>query len=550
MSADEMIGRVIAGRFRISGRLGEGAMADVYRARHEGLGRDYAIKVLKSDFEGDRTIVERFRREALAASRVSHANLITIADFGHTGDGRFFLVMEFAEGRDLQQVIEEYGSQGRLMPLPRALGVLTQVADGLTAAHDAGVIHRDLKPANVLVTKGPAGEDRIKILDFGLAKIVVETELATLTEKGEIFGTPAYISPEQIIGLPVDSRCDVYAFGVMAFELLAGQLPFTADAIAMMLLAHREMAPPTITAVRPKGIESVPTEIERIVLRCLEKDRDSRPARVSEVSRTIRKVQTLGTSETVMASFASISPGIAVELWSKPKDDEEMLHKWVNAPTAAAPEGRPQRSDDGATRVSRVDLPRVERCLVGEERGRALQVARALARSMYKAGLDTGPLGKTMGELQAVDEELLEHQTDLAVLVSNIEEIQQETREREALLQHAIIDLSLERTHLLDQVNVATISTSDLDYQISELEGQLAGVYRQQAEELLSVQKRVDEKRTRIVELAHHQDRLGFQLLERVLNTRPPRDNERIMRAYDKLDELVRSSMGNVPSIS
>lgn len=256
MPKGSLIGQTLAGRFRLVELLGSGGMGEVYVAEHVTLGRRYAIKLLHAEIEADPIVAERFRREAQATSRLDHPNIVTISDFGKTESGQLYLVMEYIQGKNLYEVIEEF-APGRL-PLRRSLNILAQVVRAVGAAHEAGVIHRDLKPDNTLLSLGPAGDDIVKILDFGLAKIVVEADLTALTKQGEVFGTPAYLSPEQALGVEIDHRTDIYSLGVMAYELCAGRLPFIAKSLPRLFIAHQKEVPQPPSAYVPAGGEPIP----------------------------------------------------------------------------------------------------------------------------------------------------------------------------------------------------------------------------------------------------------------------------------------------------
>jgi serine/threonine-protein kinase len=220
LPSDSMLQHVVAGRFRIIEQLGEGTVGDIYLAEHRVLGRKYALKVLKRRFLSNHTVAERFRREALVASRLEHPNIVEISDFGRAENGRLFLAMEYIRGESLGAAIAEH--LPGVMPLRRGLKILAQVASAVAAAHDAGVLHRDLKPDNIMLTLVRNAE-LVKILDFGLAKVMVDAESLVLTKRGEMFGTPMYMSPEQARGEEVDSRTDIYAFGAVAYEPRTGR---------------------------------------------------------------------------------------------------------------------------------------------------------------------------------------------------------------------------------------------------------------------------------------------------------------------------------------
>jgi tRNA A-37 threonylcarbamoyl transferase component Bud32 len=268
--------------------LGEGGMGMVYLARDTILGRLVAVKVLRPDALGNAERRERFLREARAASALNHPHIVTLHDVGHDpADGRDFLVMEYAEGGSLDARLRE----GPL-PVPEALTLAIQVADGLAAAHEGGIVHRDLKPGNILLTK----KDDAKLGDFGLAKLVptapASTEAETLTREsltrdGAVLGTAAYMSPEQAAGSPVDTRSDVFSFGSVLYEMLTGRRPFVGDSNVSTRMAILSKAPPAPRSLRA----DLPSAIERLVLRCLEKDREARPASGAELARELRRIE-------------------------------------------------------------------------------------------------------------------------------------------------------------------------------------------------------------------------------------------------------------------
>ena len=214
---DPLIGRSIAGRYLIQEKIGQGGMGSVYRARHEVVGRDVAVKFLASRFAHDPNHKARFLREAHAANKINHEHIIDITDFGETDDGHVYLVMEYLEGVPLNEEIAR-----RHLDIPRAVRIAAQIARALGRAHELGVIHRDIKPDNVYLLRGYDG-DFVKLLDFGLAKVRGEMRL---TSTGAVFGTPDYISPEQARGAPLTPACDLYSLGCMFYEMLTFERPF------------------------------------------------------------------------------------------------------------------------------------------------------------------------------------------------------------------------------------------------------------------------------------------------------------------------------------
>lgn len=220
---DPLIGRIFAGRYEIAAKLGEGGMGVVYKARHQMLNRMVAIKLLLPSLCRDPRVLKRFQLEARAASSLSHGNIVTVYDCGVDPGGVPYIVMDFLEGTCLGATIDADGP----LAADRAAPIFMQIADALNHAHKRGVLHRDLKPSNVMLVKGDDGEDRVKLVDFGIAKILSpEGSQQKLTATGEIFGSPCYMSPEQCLGEPLDARSDIYAFGCLMYESLTGKPPF------------------------------------------------------------------------------------------------------------------------------------------------------------------------------------------------------------------------------------------------------------------------------------------------------------------------------------
>jgi serine/threonine protein kinase/CheY-like chemotaxis protein len=265
-------GTLLAGKYRLGALIGSGAFGSVYRARHEDLAHDVAVKVLLTAARSSPDALARFQREGIAACRVKHPNAVAVTDFGLTGDGAAFLVMELLEGHSLQDEIKRVGR----FEAPRCAEILTPLCAALAEAHAAGIVHRDVKPANVFLQRTPHGET-VKVLDFGIAKMADEDARAgNLTIDGGILGTPAYMAPERFRGEAIDGASDVYSVGVMLYQMLAGRLPFSAPdsdlmGIVMMHL-HREPRP-----MREEDPEIAP-EIDQIVLSTLRKDPRERPA--------------------------------------------------------------------------------------------------------------------------------------------------------------------------------------------------------------------------------------------------------------------------------
>jgi serine/threonine-protein kinase len=261
---DPMLGRVVAGRYRLEARAGEGGMGVVYRARHVLIDRVVALKLIRPDLRGETHLRAWMLREARAANRVDHAHIIDIHDIGETEDGELYLVMEFLVGTALSAEL----ARGP-MPLGRGVDILEQMCAALARAHDLGVIHRDLKSDNILLSSRGGRKDFVKILDFGLAHLAMDPRLAP---KGAVFGTPEYMSPEQARGEEAGPQSDLYALGVLFFEMLTGQLPFRSNDRETLLEMQRTAPAPKPRTVKPDVLPAA----EAIVLKLLEKDRRKR----------------------------------------------------------------------------------------------------------------------------------------------------------------------------------------------------------------------------------------------------------------------------------
>ena len=267
---DPFIGTVVGERYRIVSRIGVGGMGAVYRAEHTMMRRDLAIKVLLPELGGKEEFARRFEREAESASRLTHPNIISVTDFGRTREGSLFLVMEFLAGQSLSEAIA-----GGPMPQARALAIHRQILRGLEHAHGAGIVHRDLKPENIMLVERDGQRDVVKILDFGIAKVTQpQSGGEALTQAGVIFGTPEYLSPEQALGEAVDARADIYASGVILYEMLAGRRPFENEDKVKIISMHLAHAPPRIRDVNPTV--DVPLPLEQAVMQAMEKTREHR----------------------------------------------------------------------------------------------------------------------------------------------------------------------------------------------------------------------------------------------------------------------------------
>lgn len=318
-------GAVIAGRYRLEHPLGEGAIGAVWSARQTLVERTVAIKFLKGPVTGAQR--ERFLREAQALGRLNHPNCITVHDFGYSQEhDTAFLVMEHLEGQPLSDW------RGTDTPLADVVGVMKQVATGLAYAHHQGVCHRDLKPENVFLARSFEGGHVVKVLDFGLALVTGASR--RITAQGEVFGTPVYMSPEQIRSAAnAGPQADIYAFGVMLFELLDGRVPYLEDDVLGTLMRH-------LNEPAPQLKREVPSSLAHIVDKCLEKDPENRYPTGAELYAALSKVEVDQTEETlrlVVSQDADTLPRDALE----PRTDEEISVDVSTAPMRKPPEAAP-----------------------------------------------------------------------------------------------------------------------------------------------------------------------------------------------------------------
>jgi eukaryotic-like serine/threonine-protein kinase len=282
-SAKSRVGTVINDRYELLEVLGQGGMGSVFKAKHLLLERIYALKTLKSTTDDNEESRARFDREAKTAARLSHPALVSVYDYGTTAYGEAFIVMDFVAGKSLGEMISTQGP----LETPRALRIFSQIIDGLAYTHANGVIHRDLKPSNVMIVTNEKNEDIVKIVDFGIAKIVEEQTDTTpaLTKTGELFGSPMYMSPEQCRGQKPDRRSDIYSFGCLMYESLTGQPPFTAENSLALIFKHIHEKPPGFDTIQ--GQIAVPEKIAQVVSKALAKTPDDRFQTMEEVNEAL-----------------------------------------------------------------------------------------------------------------------------------------------------------------------------------------------------------------------------------------------------------------------
>ncbi len=333
---DPMIGRVIAERYLILARLGEGGMGRVYAAEHVKMNRQCAIKVMNPSLMNDAESTTRFAREASNAARILHPNVAAVFDFGES-EKTVYLVMEYVDGESLSQLMAR---EGALAPR-RAIDIARQVADGLSAAHELGLVHRDLKPDNVLITRKRDGKEIAKVVDFGIAKALSDSREDALTRSGLVIGTPEFMSPEQLLGDPVDARTDIYALGCILYQMLSGAKPFDADTREQMIRRRLHEPPPHVRDL----VSSVPKRIDTLIAYMLARSTAERLASAAEVS-------------------SSLDPALVMSGWEldSPSSVQMSIRSGRGAPTVMREVADPSMQP---TMVMRIVRPNARRIALG-----------------------------------------------------------------------------------------------------------------------------------------------------------------------------------------
>ncbi len=273
---DPFVGKIIDGRYEIQERVGEGGMGVVYKARQMSIDRTIALKMLNAQMAGDQQWVQRFYNEAKACSRLQHPNTIRMFDFGQTQDGRLFMTMEFLDGMSLRDAL----ARGPIAP-QRVIKILIQCCASLAEAHSIGIIHRDIKPDNVFLLNMAGSPDFVKLLDFSVAKLLEGDRMKT--QAGVVFGTPQYMSPEQGRGLPLDARSDLYALGILAFEMITGNVPYNDDNPMTVIQMHLHGQVPPMS-------DQIPHSVQNVVRRAMEKDAARRYQSAGEMMQHCQQV--------------------------------------------------------------------------------------------------------------------------------------------------------------------------------------------------------------------------------------------------------------------
>jgi serine/threonine protein kinase len=299
----DFIGRKIGGHYIIIEKLGEGGMGYVFKAKHTMLDKSVAIKVLREDFADNEDAFERFRREAKNTSRLNHPNAVAMFDFGQTEDNLVYIILEYIDGRDLKLILSNEGS----LPETRAVHIFLQICDVLGEAHEQGIIHRDLKSENIMLCERTKKKDFVKVLDFGIAKLMNvggRTTGGTLTQKGVVFGTPQYMCPEQVQGLKMDQRSDIYSFGIIMYEVLTGSVPFDAGNPVDIMVKQVKDKPESL---RKHANVKVSPALEKIIMKCIEKKPQNRFQNVQELKEALSSLSVSGGAMRTISEFQTES---------------------------------------------------------------------------------------------------------------------------------------------------------------------------------------------------------------------------------------------------
>jgi serine/threonine protein kinase len=307
-----LVGKVVAGRYRVTRLIGQGAMAAVYEAIQHDEPKVLALKIMHPHLAAAENFVKRFRREAKAASQLDHPNTVRVFDHGVDGS-LVYIAMELLTGEQLSAVL----ARERRFPPARAAEVMAQICDALSAAHDAGIVHRDLKPANIMLVTDATGAERVKVVDFGIAKLTPQAKPArldatagsdsNLTTVGSAVGTPEYMSPEQCRGVQVDARSDIYACGVLLYQMVTGRVPFRSEVHVEIMLKHvRE--PPTPPSALVPGLDP---RLEQTILRALSKSPTIRQQSAAELATTLRQLDAMPLPGPTSTPYAPPPPASA-----------------------------------------------------------------------------------------------------------------------------------------------------------------------------------------------------------------------------------------------
>ena len=330
---DSFLGTMFADRYQIMSRLGKGGMAVVYKALDKNLGREVAVKVLRTDVAPDPVAAKRLIREARAAAQLHHPHIITMHDVGECG-GKVFVVMEILVGKAMSEVMESEGA----VSVERALGMCEQLASALIVAHAQGIIHRDIKPENLFLLDHGGTGDFVKVLDFSIAKLPTQMVTAALTRAGSVFGTPHYMAPEQVEGKQAAPQTDLYALGAVLFELIMGEPPYDGPSVIDILLKHVKQPPPHLAVTDQK----LPAGLDELVQRLLAKKPQDRPESAIIVRESLARMLAELRGDAISGSFPSpASAGTPGQMPAPPPLPQQVAAQTLPMPVVSLPHARP-----------------------------------------------------------------------------------------------------------------------------------------------------------------------------------------------------------------
>lgn len=339
---DPLIGQLVTERYRIVRKIGEGGMGTVYEAHHEAIEKRIALKVLHEQYSSSPEVLERFKQEAVSASRIKHQNVIDVFDFGQLPSGACFIAMEYLDGMDLGDALQKRGA----FPADEAIRITIQICRALGLGHTRGVVHRDLKPENIFLQRTLEGDEVVKIVDFGIAQLrsndeavqsVKQARQRRLTKTGMIFGTPEYMAPEQARGQDVDHRSDIYSTGIILYELLTGAVPFLGESFLEVLNKQSLAQVPPLNEANADVVIS--KELSRVVYRALEKEPDDRFPAMKELSSALLRTPE---GRSVRSHISSISSREDLE------SDDELRLENASVPAPKSGDGTAMFGSPGA----------------------------------------------------------------------------------------------------------------------------------------------------------------------------------------------------------
>ena len=510
-------------------------MGTVFEARHRTLPRKFAIKILKPDLARDASFTRRFRREAIAAGSIEHPNIIYITDFGET-DGSLYLVMEYLEGQGLDEVL----SRNVRLPLTRAIPILAQIADALDTAHNANVVHRDLKPENILLNEVRGYKDVVKIFDFGIARVLSEPETDTnITQRGQVFGTAEYMSPEQATGAETDGRADIYAVGCLAYELITGDPPFLGEPLDILRMQVKKEPPPPSSRLRDYPL---PPAVDALVLRCLAKKPSERFQSAAELRQELLKIRGL-----VFGMTPEVQPGT-----KKPPPSRQALERgWrkLESPTPDIFDGGDSPVIGGTLASGQGQRTNMQ---LDRLRDAYHQVLREVAISLMRAVLTRQETSEMLERLLAAEEEMASLSGTIALAEQNFDRIRFDTSHRENQLRYAILDLGVEHADLQkrlkahpDQQHELTGQINDLVFQINELNARTKEVEVERGTQIDELNRSIADYRMAKQDLEREVVAIYQRLQQQVEDSRPKAvTNEPAKQLYERLDR-ARAALDN-----